>query len=542
MRKLSDQPAKNPRQQDGKIPELWDRLYPGEKAEIGLLLSEIDVAEARFRKGASLKKDTAIQADLVYAMYPDAFGGSLEGAIPHLDELERLGVKTLWILPLLRSPGRDQGFDISDYNHVADEFGGDHAFIRLLRATHGKGMRMIFDIAINHSSDEHPWFKASAAGDPEYRDYYLWRYDDKGYPGVGLIFPGMVDSNWTRHEPSGRYYFHRFYPFQPDLNYGNPRVTREMIKALLHWKTLGVDGFRMDAAALIWKREGTSCESQPETHLILKLFRAVLDRLEPGTLLVAEANQAPAELLPYFGDGDECKAAYHFPLMPKFWQAMAEKSPARLLETSFPILPEGCSWFTFLRCHDEVTLDLISPDERKVLSTAFMHDPRWSFRDGQAFSGRLFELLGRDPDRTLLAFSLLFSLPGTPVLYYGDEIAMLNDEAFWKKRTMLTGFMDSRFFHRGPYDIVREAKSFSEPNSDPCRVRHGLETMLRARSSSPELADAAPELTMRGSVMRSLRRAGASSLEILTNLSDAPARAYGVDLPRYGTRWIVCER
>ncbi|MFZ2635618.1 MAG: alpha-amylase family glycosyl hydrolase [Rectinemataceae bacterium] len=520
-----------------RIRALWNDLYPGETVELAALLADIGIAAARFRKGASRRRETARRADLVYAMYPDAFGGSLEGAIPHLDELDRLGVRTLWILPLLRSPGRDQGFDISDYHHVADEFGGDRAFLRLLRAAHDKGMRVVFDIAINHSSDEHPWFAASASGDPEYRDYYHWSADGKGYSAAGLVFPGMVDSNWTRHEPSGMYYFHRFYPFQPDLNYGNPRVAREMTKALLHWKTLGVDGFRMDAAALIWKREGTSCENLPETHIILKLFRAALDRLEAGTLLVAEANQAPADLLPYFGEGDECRAAYHFPLMPKFWQAMAEAAPARLVDASFPALPEECSWFTFLRCHDEVTLDLVSPEERRALAFEFMRDPRWSFREGQAFSGRLFELLGKDPDRTLMAFSLLFSMPGTPVLYYGDEIAMKNNESFWKERTARTGFMDSRFFHRGPYDTVREAKSFSEPCSDSGRVRRGLEAMLRLRSGSPELADSVPELTAQGPILRSFRRAGNASLEILSNLAGAPARAFGAELAAYGTRW-----
>jgi maltose alpha-D-glucosyltransferase / alpha-amylase len=520
-----------------RIRALWNSLYPGETAELAALLGEIDQAASHFHRGASRRKETTKRADLVYAMYPDSFGGSLEGAIPHLDELDRLGVRTLWVLPLLRSPGKDQGFDISDYNHVADEFGGDHAFIRLLRAAHEKGMRIVFDIAVNHSSDEHPWFIASATGDPEYREYYHWRDDDKAYSRAGLVFPGMVDSNWTKDRTSGRYYFHRFYPFQPDLNYGNPRVAREMTKVLLHWKALGVDGFRMDAAALLWKREGTNCESLPETHVILKLFRAALDQIDPGTLLVAEANQAPADLLPYFGEGDECRAAYHFPLMPAFWQAMREGSPAKLQEAFFPALPDGCTWFTFLRCHDEVTLDLVSPDERRLLAAAFMRDPRWSFREGQAFSGRLFELLGCNPDRTLMAFSLLFSLPGTPVLYYGDEIAMLNNEDFWKERTARTGFMDSRFFHRGPYDSVREAKSFSDPSSDAGRVRRGLESMLRLRSSLPELADSPPELESQGSVLRSMRRSGTSRMEILSNLSMMPVRAFGIDLPAFGTHW-----
>lgn len=540
----------------GNLAELWDRLYPDETRELAALAADIEAALDEYRAGASRPAARAKGPDLVYSMYPDAFGGpdgqsSLDGAIPYLDELASMGVRTLWILPLLRSPGRDQGFDIGDYDHVDPAFGGDAAFLRFLGAAHDQGMRIVFDIAINHTSDEHPWFQAAGSGDPTYRDYYHWSADASGYALADIIFPGMVESNWTWHEGAGSHYFHRFYPFQPDLNYANPKVTREMVKALLRWKARGVDGFRMDAAPHLWKREGTDCNNQPETHLILKIFRAALDALEPGTILVAEASAQPPDLMPYFGEGDECRAAYHFPLMPRLWQALAEENPSRVAQASFPALPEDCSWFTFLRCHDEVTLDLVTPAERESLIASFMRHPSRLFRPGRAFSGRLFELLGRDPNRALLAFSLLFSVQGTPVIYYGDEIAMLDDEEFWKARTARTGFADSRFFHRGPFDAARHAEALADPGSDAGRVRHGLREMLAARRTAGELAEAEPELSAEGSVLRSVRRvdgpvpagsafaSGWRRLEILDNLSARPIRAFGADLPPYGTRWTL---
>lgn len=528
-----------------RLREAWGRLYPCDgdepdaRTSAGMLSAlEADIAAAREAFGPR-KGSVPMAPDLVYALYPDSFDGGLAGAARRVPELRAAGVRTLWVLPPLDSPGRDQGFDIRDHYHIAEEYGGDAAFDRLVEAARGSGMRVIFDIAINHTSDEHPWFAASAAGDPEYRDFYHWADDDSGYAQAALIFPDMVTSNWTRHALAGKWYFHRFYPFQPDLNYANPRVAREMARVLLYWKARGADGFRMDAAPHIWKREGTNCDNQPEAHLVLRIFRAALDAVEPGTLLVAESAVPPEDLLPYFGDGQECGAAYHFPLMPRFWQALAEGDPGRLARTSFPPLPEGCAWFTFLRCHDEVTLDLLPAPEREALAKRYLRDPRLSFRNGRAFSGRLFDLLDRDPERTLAAFSLLLSMPGTPVLYYGDEIAMTNNEEFWRSRTERTGFRDSRFFHRGPFDATREAEAIADPGSAPGRVRAGLFEMLALRSRAGALADTEPILAAEGSALKSVRSSGGRTLEIVTNCAGTPVRAFGIALPPWGRRWTL---
>jgi maltose alpha-D-glucosyltransferase/alpha-amylase len=279
----------------------------------------------------------------------------------------------------------------------------------------------------------------------------------------------------------------------------------------------------MDAAPFLWKEDGTPCLDLPEVHLILKLFQACLDFVAPGSLLLAEANTPTSELRTYFGDGDECKGAYHFELMPRFYRALLDRDPRPVAETPFPALPESCAWFTFLRVHDEVTLDLVTPADRARLVAAYTKTPDAAFRNGQAFSGRLFELLDRDPQKVLAAWSLLFSLPGMPILYYGDEIGMLNNHAYFEATAKQTGYRDSRFLHRGPWDKAREASS-ARPGTPESVLRSGLETMLATRRDHAALAASSPELKVEGSQLTSVRRHGGKTLTIVTDLADSSHR------------------
>ena len=520
-----------------KIRRLWGELYPGEQTVLGEVLAYLE--EAAAAAGESVKRPFDCEG-AVYCLYPDAFDGGLDGAAARVDYFADLGVKTLWVLPVLSSPGRDQGFDISDYRSVDRRFGGDEAFFSFLAAAEKRGLQTIFDVAINHCSDQHAWFRDSASSrNSPYRDYFIWNDSDTGYAEAPLIFRGMVDSNWTRNEKTGDFYFHRFYPFQPDLNYRNPRVTAEMVRILGDWKLAGVGGFRMDAAPMLWKRDGTDCENLPEVHLILKIFRAGLDAIAPGTLLLAEANQPVDRLMKFFGEGDECRAAYHFPLMPRFWQALAEESPTRLLSAEIPPLPPTCAWFTFLRVHDEITLDVLPPDERGALVKAMAGNEKRLFREGNAFSGRLFDLLGRNPDRAIAAFALLHSLPGTPILYYGDEIGMIDNEAYFERTAAETGFPDSRFLHRGPFDAPRARRAAADPSSVEGRIYRAVGALFRLRAAEPELFAVRPTLSAEGPVLVSERTLGGRKLVIRTNLSARSVELGGWKMRPYETDWKV---
>jgi maltose alpha-D-glucosyltransferase/alpha-amylase len=504
------------------LTELWSRLYPGEHAHRDALV------ETLLQMSEQLPADPGPRFDpagLVYCTYGDAFpaGGDtpLDGLAAQVDRLKWLGVRTLWILPLLRSPGRDQGFDISDYGEVDPRFGGNTAFQRLLDHARNAGILVMFDVAINHTSNTHAWFRsASADRSSPFRGWYHWSDTETRFSGARPVFKGMIDSCWTWSDEAGLYYFHRFYDFQPDLNYAEPAVTSAMIRVLASWTRAGVSGFRLDAAPMLWKAEGTSCESLPETHLVIKIFRAALSLLGRESVLLAEANMPAAALRDYFGDGDECHAAFHFPLLPLLWKALHREDPSILADARFPAIPPGCSWVTFLRCHDEVALDLLSPAEREELLAFLCREPSWIFRGGQGVSGRLFELLGRDPGWTILAFSILFSLPGAPVLYYGDEIASTNNEQFYSEKSRDTGYPDSRFIHRGPFDAERAARARNDAASPEGKVQAGLQRMVDLRSRIEGLAAVEPALSVEGSVLVSERRGFGRVLRALSNLSN----------------------
>jgi maltose alpha-D-glucosyltransferase/alpha-amylase len=535
------------RRQD-RFNGLWDQLYPGEHTVRQKILGYLQEARGKLPPGTGIRFDPA---GLVYCTYGDAFaspgqgthagGGErtpLDALAEEIDRLQAMRVRTLWILPLLRSPGRDDGFDVNDYDEVDPRFGGSAAFTRLIARARDAGILVVFDIAINHTSDTHPWFvSARASRGSAFRSWYHWSDDTTRYAGASHIFKGMVDSNWSWSDEAGQYYLHRFYPFQPDLNYGEPAVTAAMIRVLASWRLAGVQGFRLDAAPMLWKAEGTSCESLPQTHLVLKIFRAALDLLAGEFLLLAEANEQAQVLQGYFGKGDECHAAFHFPLLPLLWKALVREDPLELTRVGFPELPAGCEWFTFLRCHDELTLDLLPAPERTEVMGALCRKHSWEFRGGQGVSGRLFELLGRDPARTVMAFSLLFSLPGTPVLYYGDEVASTNDEAFWTARARSTGYPDSRFLHRGPFDRARAHTAAVERDSPEGKVSTGLARILDARGKFAGLAAVEPVLAVEGHVLLSERRLRGRVLNAMTNLSAQPAVARGRTLGPYECIW-----
>ena len=530
----------NERTGQERLIGLWDQLYPGESAVRDALLRDLESARGK------LSPDTGTHFDpagIVYCTYGDAFTGKaepLDALAGEIDRLQSIGVRTLWILPLLSSPGRDEGFDVSDYDAVDPRCGGTPAFSRLLARAREAGIFVVFDVAINHTSDTHPWFRSACADRRSaHRSWYHWSDDTTGYAGASHIFKGMVDSNWSWSDEAGQYYLHRFYPFQPDLNYAEPAVTAAMVRVLSSWRLAGVEGFRLDAAPMLWKAEGTTCESLPQTHLVVRIFRAALDILGGEVLLLAEANQPAPVLREYFGSGDECHAAFHFPLLPLLWRALVREDPGELAAARFPVLPAGCTWFTFLRCHDELTLDLLPVSEQAEMMRALCRDPSWEFRGGQGVSGRLFELLGRDPDRTVLAFSVLLSLPGTPVLYYGDEVASTNNESFRAARAVSTGYPDSRFLHRGPFDRERARRADRDPGSPEGRVLRSLRRILETRQRVPGLAASEPALIAEGPVLSSERRASGRVLRSLSNLSARPATVRGRVLGPYECAWEI---
>ncbi len=351
--------------------------------------------------------------------------GDLQGLIEKLDYLQTLGIDCICIMPIYPSPLRDDGYDIADYCSVDPAFGSLDDLKALVNAAHTRNIRVIMDLVLNHTSDQHAWFQAARADrNSPFRDYYVWSDTDKKYEGVKLIFGDTEPSNWSWDEKAGQYYWHRFYASQPDLNYDNPAVQDEMINVVKFWLDLGVDGFRADAVPYLFEREGTSCESLPETHDYLKKIRRFIDENYEDRILLCEANQWPEQLRDYFGDGDEFHMAFHFPLMPRIYLSLyqGEAASIRWALEHTPSIPDNAQWCTFLRNHDELTLEMVTEDERQALWREYAPESRMVFNMG--IRRRLAPLLKNDQRVIELAHSLLFTLPGSPIIYYGDEIGM----------------------------------------------------------------------------------------------------------------------
>ena len=370
---------------------------------------------------------------IIYELHVKAFAdanndgiGDFQGLLGKLDYLQELGVTCIWLLPFFASPLRDDGYDISDYLTVHPSYGTLEDFQTFLHAAHDRGLQVMIELVVNHCSDQHAWFqraRLAPAGSPE-RDYFVWSDTDEKYKEARIIFTDTEKSNWTWDPVAKAYYWHRFFSHQPDLNYDNPLVLEEVLNIMRFWLDMGVDGLRMDAIPYLVERDGTNCENLPETHEVMKKIRAEIDAHYENRVILAEANQWPADVRPYFADGDECHMAFHFPLMPRMYMALRQEDrlPITEIMAQTPPIPDNCQWGLFLRNHDELTLEMVSDDERDYMYLAYSADPRMRINIG--IRRRLAPLLDNNRRRIELLNSILFSFPGTPILYYGDEIGM----------------------------------------------------------------------------------------------------------------------
>ncbi|NOK32148.1 maltose alpha-D-glucosyltransferase [Corallococcus exercitus] len=369
---------------------------------------------------------------LIYELHIRAFHdsngdghGDIPGLIEKLPYLQDLGVDCLWLLPHYPSPLRDDGYDIADYYGIHPDYGTLADFQRLVEEAHKRGLRIIIELVVNHTSDQHPWFQ-EARRDPKSpkRNWYVWSDTDESYKGARIIFTDTERSNWTWDPVAKQYFWHRFFSHQPDLNYDNPEVQEAMLDVMRFWLNMGVDGFRCDAVPYLFEREGTNCENLPETHAFLKRLRKTIDSEYQGKVLLAEANQWPADVRVYFGEGDEFHMGFHFPVMPRLFMAVRREDRTPIVEImqQTPDIPESCQWAIFLRNHDELTLEMVTDEDRDYMYREYATDPRMRINLG--IRRRLAPLMDNGRRRIELMHSLLFTLPGTPVLYYGDEIGM----------------------------------------------------------------------------------------------------------------------
>ena len=512
--------------------------------------------------------------------------GDLQGLTTHLDHLQDLGVDCLWLLPIYPSPLRDDGYDVSDFYAVHPDYGTVEDLRTLLDEAHRRGLRVIIDLIPNHTSDEHPWFRASR--DPahpkhdKYRDWYVWSETDQRYRQARIIFLDYESSNWTWDPVRGAFYWHRFFHHQPDLNYDNPAVQQEMLNIVRFWLDQGVDGFRVDAVPYLYEREGTNCENLPETHAYLKRMRAFVDDYAPGTLFLSEANQWPEDVRPYL-DADEFQMNFHFPLMPRIFLALARADRGPILDilARTPPIPPTSQWATFLRCHDELTLEMVTPEERQFLWDYYAPDPRMRLNLG--IRRRLAPLLDNDRARLELAYSLLLTLPGSPVLYYGDEIGM-GDNIWLHDRDGLRTPMQwsdgpNAGFSTAPAEalyaplIDDEVSGYRRVNvqaqrADPDSLLNRLRAMIRVRQGHPAFGRGAIRFLElpNPAVLAYLRSHDDETILVINNLSPEPqtvaldlsswagarprdlfggpalrsvnAAAYPLTLGRYQYRWL----
>jgi maltose alpha-D-glucosyltransferase/alpha-amylase len=428
---------------------------------------------------------------LIYQLHVKAFcdsdesgTGDFAGLTSKLDYIQGLGVTAVWLLPFYPSPLKDDGYDIADYTAVHPAYGTMRDFGRFVNAAHRHGIRVITELVINHTSDAHPWFQRARRSPPSsvYRNYYVWSDTDKKYEGTRIIFRDTEKSNWAWDPTAGAYYWHRFFSHQPDLNYDNPRVLDEVLKIMRFWLDHGVDGLRLDAVPYLCEREDTNNENLPETHAIIRRIRAELDRTHPGRMLLAEANQWPEDVRPYFGEGDECHMAFHFPLMPRLYMAIAQEDrhPITDIMRQTPDIPENCQWAIFLRNHDELTLEMVTDRERDYLWNFYATDRQMRINLG--IRRRLAPLVDGDRAKTHLLQSLLLSLPGTPVMYYGDEIGM-GDNIYLGDRNGVRTPMQWTPDRNGGFSRADPARLYLPPIMDPV---YGYEAInVEAQSRRP---------------------------------------------------------
>ncbi len=471
--------------------------------------------------------------------------GDLAGLTTKLDYLKELGVDCLWLLPMFPSPLKDDGYDIADYYNIHSDYGTVEDFKRLVAEAHARGIRVITDLVLNHTSDMHPWFiESRKSKDNPYRDYYVWSETDKKYKEARIIFLDTEESNWTLDPNTGEYYWHRFYSSQPDLNYDNPVVAETMIEILKFWMDMGIDGFRADAVPYLFEREGTNCENLPETHDYLKRVRKVLDEEYPGTILLGEANQWPWDLRPYFGGdpddtgvpGDEFHMAFHFPVMPRIYKSLALADATDIIDImdQTPAIPDNCQWCVFLRNHDELTLEMVTEEDRQLMWDIYAPEPRMPLNLG--IRRRLAPLLDNDRRKLELANAILFSLPGAPIIYYGDEIGMgdniwLFDRNGVRTPMQWTGEPGAGFSETDPENfwaplIDDETYGYQTVNveaqmADPDSLFHTIKHFVATRRANPVLGwgrcDFLP--LSNKAVLSYLRRTDEAQMLIVCNLS-----------------------
>jgi maltose alpha-D-glucosyltransferase/alpha-amylase len=413
---------------------------------------------------------TAVFYEIHIRGFFDANGdgsGDFRGMTEKLDYLQWLGVDCIWLLPFYRSPLKDGGYDIADFTEVNPDYGAVDDVKEFIDAAHARRIRVIADLVMNHTSSDHGWFQ-EARSDPNSpkRDWYVWSDSDDRYPDARIIFTDTESSNWTWDPVAGQYFWHRFFSHQPDLNYDNPEVRDAMLDVLRFWLDLGLDGFRLDAVPYLFERDATNGENLPETHEYLKRIRREVDENYPDRVLLAEANQWPADVVEYFGAGDECHMAFHFPVMPRMFMAVRREEAAPIYEilAHTPTIPDNCQWGLFLRNHDELTLEMVTDEERDYMYSEYAKDPRMKLNLG--IRRRLAPLLDNGRDEIELMTAILFSLPGSPVLYYGDEIAM-GDNVFLGDRDGVRTPMQWTGDRNGGFSRADFAQLYAPPLMDP---------------------------------------------------------------------------
>jgi maltose alpha-D-glucosyltransferase / alpha-amylase len=447
---------------------------------------------------------TAVFYEIHTRAFFDANGdgsGDFRGLIEKLDYLQWLGVDCLWLLPFYSSPLRDGGYDISDFFTILPEYGKLGDAVRLMEESHRRGIRIITDLVVNHTSDQHPWFQESRKSrDNPRADWYVWSDTDQRYPEARIIFTDTERSNWAWDPDRQQYYWHRFFSHQPDLNYDNPEVQEAMMGVLRFCLNLGLDGFRLDAVPYLFERDGTNGENLLETHAFLKRIRKDVDAGYRGRVLLAEANQWPSDVVDYFGDGDECHMCFNFPLMPRMFMALrrAQRHPITEILAQTPEVPEGCQWGIFLRNHDELTLEMVTDEERDYMWSEYAKDPRMKLNIG--IRRRLAPLVDNDRRVMELFHAMLFSLPGSPILYYGDEIGM-GDNIFLGDRDGVrtpmqwspdrnSGFSRADFAQLYSAPLMDPVYGYQALNvegemRDPSSLLHWIQRMLQVRKRHP---------------------------------------------------------
>jgi maltose alpha-D-glucosyltransferase / alpha-amylase len=471
-------------------------LRPGGAARQGGLItpggqgSGLEAGPEHWFESEPLWFKTAVFYEVYVRGFFDGNGdgmGDFRGLIEKLDYLQWLGVDCVWLLPMYPSPLRDGGYDISAFDGIHEDYGSLSEFERFIGEAHQRGIRVIADLVMNHTSSMHPWFQ-EARSDPNSpkRDWYVWSDDPNKYSEVRIIFVDTEKSNWTWDDKAGAFYWHRFFDHQPDLNYDNPEVQDTMLEVLRFWLDRGLDGFRLDAVPYLIEREGTNCENLDETHAYLKRVRAEIDANYPDRVLLAEANQWPADVVDYFGDADECQMAFHFPVMPRLFMALRREDATPIVEIldQTPAIPDSCQWGLFLRNHDELTLEMVTEEEREYMYAEYAMDPRAKLNIG--IRRRLAPLLDNGRDEIELMTAILFSLPGSPILYYGDEIGM-GDNVYLGDRDGVRTPMQWTGDRNGGFSTGDFAQIYAPPSMDPVYGYAAVNVEAQLRTPTSQL-------------------------------------------------------